>query len=266
MKRHPFKLKRLLPALCLLLQFSQLAVAQTNAPAARKIDEFGDIQHSDLIARLDNLAIELQNEPGARAFVIVYRSRRDLAGLSNRFALHIKDYLVNSRNIPPERVVTVDGGVALCLTQELWVVPVGAAPLPRKEVYFGSGDDEAYKLDEHYYHLPHDSGGSIYWSEAPDNLTVYLDAFAAALRKEPSSLGYLVAYEQGGRDRPGTARRMLKREKDFLIKVYGIKPTRIRTACGGYRKWRKMELWVVPAGEDAPTFSGCRPAGSRQGR
>jgi hypothetical protein len=58
--------------------------AQANPQAARKFDEFSDIQSSDLMARLDNFAIQLQNEPTVKGFILVYRSRRDLQGLSNR--------------------------------------------------------------------------------------------------------------------------------------------------------------------------------------
>jgi hypothetical protein len=240
--------------LCFVLQTCLLTLAQTNAAQARKFDEFGDIQHSDLIARLDNFAVELQNQPGARGFLIVYRARRDLPGLSNRYALHMKDYLVHSRGISTERIATVDGGVSSCLTQELWIVPVGATPLPRNDAYFDSYRGEAFKFDEHYYSLPSDPGGAIYWSEAPDNLFVYLDAFAAALQKEPRSIGYLVAYKSR-RDGAAVTQQMFRREKNFLIKEYGIKSSRIKMIDGGYRKWRWMELWIVPPGEDAPILA-----------
>ncbi|HMG73395.1 MAG TPA: hypothetical protein VK582_07835 [Pyrinomonadaceae bacterium] len=41
-------------------------------------------------------------------------------------------------------------------------------------------------------------------------------------------------------------------EKKLLAKVYGIAPERVRLIDGGYRKWRTIELWIVPRGEDAP--------------
>ncbi len=44
---------------------------ETSKQAAVKFDEFGDIQHSDLTARLDNYAIQLQNQLNVKAFVIV---------------------------------------------------------------------------------------------------------------------------------------------------------------------------------------------------
>jgi hypothetical protein len=44
--------------------------------AARKIDEYGSIRFGDEQARLDNFAIELQNDPTARGFIIIYAPAR----------------------------------------------------------------------------------------------------------------------------------------------------------------------------------------------
>jgi hypothetical protein len=239
-------------ALCLLLQLAHLAPAQTNISPAVRFDEFGDIEASDLIARLDNLAIALQNEPTARAFLIVYRTRRDLPGLSNRYAHRMRGYLINSRGIEPARVVTVDGGVAGCLSQELWIVPVGATPQPRADAYSNHFASEAYKFDEHYYARPNDTVEIGYWTVPPADLNAYLEAFASALRKEPRADAYLVAYTSAQTDRTSFAGEMLRRERDFLIEHYGIKPARIKTVNGGRRRWRGMELWIVPPGGEVP--------------
>ena len=110
-----------------------LSFAQKVPTSAEKMDEFGDILASDLIARLDNVAIHLQSRSAVKAFLIVYRTRRDLPGLSNRYAQRMKGYLVESRGVAAERIVAVDGGVAGCLTQEIWLVPPGTAPAPRAD-------------------------------------------------------------------------------------------------------------------------------------
>ena len=78
-----------------------VAPAQTSNPTARKFDEFGDILASDLVARLDNFAVTLSNEPGSKAFLMVYRTRRDLPGLSSRYAHRMRSYLVDTRGILP---------------------------------------------------------------------------------------------------------------------------------------------------------------------
>jgi len=258
------RLKYLLPVICLLLIHP--ALAQTKIPPAVKFDEFGDTEASDLIARLDNLAVGLQNEPAARGFLIVYRTRRDLPGLSNRYAHRMKGYLVESRGISPERLVAVDGGVASCLTQELWIVPVGATPQPRADAYSNSFAYAAYKFDEHFYARPSDPVDIGYWPLPPADLNAYLEAFALALQKEPRADAYLVAYTSAQLDRTTFAGEMLRRERDFLIKQYGIKPARIKTVYGGRRKWRAMELWIVPPGEDAPSEFRVRASQNRRRR
>src|SRR5438105_3818791 len=126
---------------CLALFFLSFLILHTNTGAqtdknlARKFDEFGDVQYSDLIARLDNFAIQLQNEPASKGFIVVYRTRRDLPGLNNAIALRSKDYLIDARGVARDKIVTVDGGEADCQIQELWIVPVGTTPTPRPDAY-----------------------------------------------------------------------------------------------------------------------------------
>jgi hypothetical protein len=249
------KLTIILAALGPLLFGVRPASAQ-DQPSARKFDEFGDVMYSDLIARLDNLAIALQGDTKARGFIIVYRSRRDLPGLNNRLAIRAKDYMVNSRGIPKERVVTVDGGEAMCLTYELWVVDPGAAPTPRSDAYprnFGAG--VTLKFDELYYPLRSDPQGD--YGESAEGISQdVLEAFAEALGRQPRALAYVIAYKQHNRDgrtdAPGVSRKMLSAVRGNLIKGFGIAPARIKVLDGGYRVQRQVELWVVPPGARPP--------------
>lgn len=259
----------LLSGISLLLHIDLPARTQSDNQLARKFDEFGDIEYSDKIARLDNFAIQLQNEPDKRGFIIVYRARRDLPGLSSRYALWMKHYMVATRGLPGERIMTVDGGNADCLKQELWIVPVGATPTPRSDAYSHAfiDTDSARKFDEHYYGSNEEGD----WFGATLDLVTNLDAFATALRREPRSQAYIIAYAQyyiergvesnEGRDRPykrvyldpaGIAWKMLKREKAYLAGSYHIAPSRIKIIDGGYRKLRMVELWIVPRGVHAP--------------
>lgn len=247
----------------LLTSFLPVA-AQTSNSAARKFDEFPDIQASELVARLDNLAIALQNEPNARCFVIVYRSRRDLPGLSNRYAHRIKNYMVSSRGIDPERVITVDGGAAPCLSQELWIVPIGSAPQPRTDVYLNSYEPSIYKFDEHYYALSSDRLETSYWAAAPDNLIGYLESFAETLKKSPRAVAYLVAYRSIHGDNLNVTRHMLSNEKDFLVTEFGIKSSRVKTVSAGFRESRTMELWISRNGDYAPVITSVRLERSRR--
>jgi hypothetical protein len=92
-------------------------------PPARKFDEYGNIKFNDEKARLDNYAIQLQNEPGSQGYIIAYGA---CEGEAQARADRAKDYLVNTRGIDAGRLVTIDGGCASELKVELWVVPTGA--------------------------------------------------------------------------------------------------------------------------------------------
>jgi hypothetical protein len=93
-------------------------------PPATKFDEYGNIRFNDEKARLDNYAIQLQNNPGSQGTIIVYGS---CAGEAQQRGDRAKDYLVNTRGIEAGRITVVDGGCRADLTVQLWVVPQGAA-------------------------------------------------------------------------------------------------------------------------------------------
>lgn len=257
------------------LLFSARAGAQEKPqPSARKFDEFGDIDLSYIKARLDNFAMAFHQEPQARGFIVVYRSRRDMDGLSHRLALRMKNYMIYNRGFSKEKIVTVDGGEALCLTQELWVVDPGAAPKPREDAYSRHywSSDVAWQFDLFHYPLLRDDVGYDNDLTAEDSPDI-LEAFAAALRKAPDSRACIIVYAQyrierdedyddSGRvtrtrrrvrrDPPGTARKILRTEKNYLTRTFGIAPSRVKLVDGGYRNVRAVELWVVPPGAPAP--------------
>ncbi len=88
-----------------------------------KFDEYGDIRFNDEKARLDNYAIQLQNDPQATAVIIAYGT---CAGEGQARADRAKNYLVNTRGIEAGRITTIDGGCRAQLTVQLWIVPTGA--------------------------------------------------------------------------------------------------------------------------------------------
>jgi hypothetical protein len=91
---------------------------------ARKFDEYGNIRFNDEKARLDNFAVQLQNEPGSTGYIIGYGSC-DAEGMTR--ANRAKDYLVNTRGIDAGRIMVVDGGCLPELQVQLWIAPQGAA-------------------------------------------------------------------------------------------------------------------------------------------
>lgn len=97
-------------------------------PEAKKFDEYGPVTISAANVKLDNFAIELQNNPGAQGYILGYGGRRTRLSSGKKLADAAKTYLVKIRNMDAAGLVTVDGGYKEEVSTELWVVPSGANP------------------------------------------------------------------------------------------------------------------------------------------
>ncbi len=95
---------------------------------SRKFDEFPDISRNDEKARLDNFGIELQSDPTATAYVIVYPGKSSKRGEVQDHANRVVEYLVHSRGLDQRRIVTLVGPARDALFVELWITPQGATP------------------------------------------------------------------------------------------------------------------------------------------
>lgn len=270
------KLSMILSVVCLIVLFGHSALSQSDATKAVKFDEFGDIQYSDLIARLDNFAVELQNRPDARGFIMVYRSRRDLSGLNRRLANRMLNYLTYTRGLSGDRIVTIDGGETSCLSQELWIAPPGTAPTARADAYSRDYVDieSTRKFDEYLY--PRGGDNREEYEVAYIDGGNSLEAFAEALRKEPRAKAYIIVYPQYyiqrwnedlwnegvsiktvsrkrvHLDSRAIALQVMREVKSDLVHKHHIAAHRVKVVNGGYRKLRYVELWIVPRGEHAP--------------
>ncbi len=102
------------------------ALPQLSPP--KRFDEFPSVAFDDDKARLDNLAIELQNNPGSTGYVFAYAGRNSRAGEAERMGRRAIDYLTTTRGLSSDRVRFVNGGYRDSNTFELWLVPQGAEP------------------------------------------------------------------------------------------------------------------------------------------
>jgi hypothetical protein len=116
----------------------------------RTFDEFGDIKCEDEYARLDNFAIQLQNEPQARGVIIFYggktfRGKLPRRGEAEARAARLKPYLVQRRGIPTQQVTVINGGYADEWHADLWLLPPGESmpnpfpTVPVSEIKFRKG-------------------------------------------------------------------------------------------------------------------------------
>jgi len=124
-------------ALLAVLVFS---VSGWASQATSKFDEFGDIKCEDEMARLDNVAVNLQSASDSKAVIIFYGGRRFRGRLPQRGqagarAARLKTYLVQRRGIPTDRVVLIDGGYKEVWMAEIWLVAPGASmPTPQPTI------------------------------------------------------------------------------------------------------------------------------------
>lgn len=101
----------------------------------QKFDEFDSVSFDDDKARLDNFVVQLQNNPDAQAYIILYQGtdrvsvkQRNVETLSKRTL----DYLVKTRGLDPRRVWIVKGGTRPKTMYQLFIVPPGApTPVPQ---------------------------------------------------------------------------------------------------------------------------------------
>jgi hypothetical protein len=112
----------------------QSAQASTSVPPPppvnppREFDVCCSCTYDDQKARLDNLAIAMQNDPTTTVYVISYGGRTSRAGVADQLLARAKDYLIKQRNVDQSRIVTVNGGFREEDCVELWIVPRGAKP------------------------------------------------------------------------------------------------------------------------------------------
>ena len=117
---------------------SVIAPIEKKVIVAREFDECNSCTFDDQKARLDNLAVELQNDPSTRGYILAYGGRMSPVGQVNKLMSRARDYLVTQRGIDASRLVVVNGGFREQDSVELWIVPSGAAtPLPTPTVQAG---------------------------------------------------------------------------------------------------------------------------------
>ena len=113
----------------------QTTQASTDVPPtpprenpSRQFDVCCSCSFDDQKARLDNLAVDLQNDPSTTTYIIAYGGRTSRIGQADLLGARAHDYLVAQRGIDQSRIVVLNGGFREEDCVELWIVPRGATP------------------------------------------------------------------------------------------------------------------------------------------
>jgi len=233
-------LKSITAYLILVLLMLSGAMAQPGSAQAQKVDEFGNIRADDAMARLDFFAKALAESPNARGYILGYSQKDFPVGLFLRGLYGYRDYLVNSRGIPPGRIEVVAGGNKDKITTEMWVVPQGASP-PRPDSELTVSSTAPLRFDTVYPDCP--SEFSIHLEELDD----YLRFYTEALRRNPNARSQVIVYP-GKRSSFSKAEKMARDIRGLLIKKYGMNAARVvAKARNRRRECSEIELWIVPA-------------------
>lgn len=258
MKLRFARLKTSVLLFALLCGTALVAQSQVKVSEPRKVDSYGAIGCDDGMARLDNFAILLQNEPHLQGYIVVYGERNGLLGKVLSYMDFAKEYLISNRGIPPERLTTLTG-YGDRLTTEFWIALKNAS-LPVKATGIEWGNNRAArKFDEGFADYYVSEGKLNLWTSDLCGLfgEIYLQAYAEQLRMEPHSIGHIIIYT-GTAKYAGTGKRsyrvrtMAKLLRERMVKEHKIEAKRIAIVYGGGREIPEAELWIVPKGVAAP--------------
>ena len=92
-----------------LLFASVLPLPTNNASVITPFDEYGNICWEDEQARLDNFAIQIQNDPTLVGYIVVYAGRISCLDESKYRGNRARNYVLK-RGVDPKRVIFKDGG------------------------------------------------------------------------------------------------------------------------------------------------------------
>ena len=259
-------LSSLLVLLLLALMFSTPVSAQSrNKSRQRKaamFDEYGTLSYCSVTARLDNFAIQLENDRSQQGYLIIYGPPGEGRGFGTDSVERQKGYLVNARSIEEERLTTIYAGRNDVLTEirvQLWIGPAGApAPEPKKFNVHPENFKGMYEESEGYDEITNyvDDGEGEMENLFPG---VWMAGFADVVKSQTNSLIYIAGYN-GESSVPGAWRRLAEREVDGFKKA-GIPANRFKIIYGGNEEKAKTQIWIQPANDQPPVKdAGAEPA------
>lgn len=257
--------------------------AQDETKTAQKFDSYSVVGECDMKARLDNFAIELQNTPQAKGYILVYAGVDDLPARIPGIYRIAEDYLINSRGLETERIVRIEGGYRTKQETQLWIVRENAEPpAPSGTVELRRDPHKAYQYDALYVDIlssdatdqrlveaePYSSLPFVeYKHEATRNAQGEVEREAGTVRLEfshhPEKFIELVKNNEElnghvfyyGNDEDGDLKyvaELVERTKAYLCGRHGLDSNRIVVEYGGYGEYSQSEWWIVPKGAPSP--------------
>lgn len=247
---------RKIMALFILVLCLHFTAASFNAQEAYKVDETTYLR-CDLseVPQITDPPMPifkaLDENKEAQLAIIVY----GMEGFARRYARDVRRWLSEVRGVNPERLVTLFGGLSDKPRLELWLVPQGAS-LPK--VYPVGDDKNAMQFDTY-----------VYWKGefCGDGRLLALKEFAEVLKQRLDWQGYIVIrphrnkrgvsageadWNSDGYVSRRQALRRIAKDKNYLVRKFGLSPNRLKAVVGANDEWTHAELWLVPPGAELP--------------
>ncbi len=219
-------MKTLIAVFVLALALSTIAQDGTNLDLkkATLIDEFGPIGCEELLARTDNLLVQINESPSSRAVVVFDGNRRALARFRHNIVARFQFAEAESR------IIFMTGNESAATVKiSFWIVPDEAA-MP-EGIPWNEPDPDVSKP----FVFGYDNENGICPTFVPR-------MFVDLIRKNPGSKAKMVV--KG----PTYAIRNIWAEdwRKELIDL-GLEPKRIRTSNVYHKNFISVEYWFVPA-------------------
>jgi hypothetical protein len=246
--------------------------AQGNSPEL--IDELSNVPLDELMARIDNLAVQIGSVPNSKALIRIYGGWENSLISSYNHGAVIKAYVKNNMKLSVERFIiqfcninnepistkffilretdkleTCDENFSIP-KETTFFTDIGfysrnfkLTPLEDLEVGFGLSDGEYWQSSLNIL--------KRLLNDAPEN-KVYLIAYLKTNFDEDGN-GKLLSGRRGRLDKKSDAQKMIQAARKELLKN-GFSASQIVAIDGGYvdAQERRLEFWFVPQGGEIP--------------
>ena len=212
-----------------------LAQAQPEV-STRKFDQFWYLRTSEEKARLDLYAKELRNHE--RAIIVGYRDSHYSPGSFARTLEGYRRYLVDAMSVAPERLEIIDAGASEQPRIELWLVS-RAESLPVKPAPHALELTSPLLFDS----ISTGLGCVGEYTLTPEEPEDALRIFAAALKNNPTAIGYILVHPST-REPARHAKQLMERSLSLLHNA-GIARARILGFVEASRRCTTVDLWLM---------------------
>lgn len=253
--------------------FAQSANVSSVKPEPQKIDEFGRVGESDLRARIDNLLIELRENPDHQGYIINYLPADTRPADLNIYPREemIGNHLSFRREFHDgPRITVLRGGLRQDVSTELWLIPPGAEPpMPSNTLaeppirsagtfiysqrylnwagesqlpgYFLAGSFEETDVSDAEPELEQIS------NDDERALLEKLDVDISSIFEQRKSDRFVIYYYADGQYYDiGKLHMLMEKSRLRFLESNNISPERVRLEFGGYRKWVEVEIIGIP--------------------